>query len=62
MKLERFVELFLKKTANVTLANMDYGIYFSGLVKNLPKTLLHGEVFEIEGLGSENDLIITVQD
>lgn len=61
MELEKFFKLFLKGTAKITLASNDYGIYYSGLLKNLPIYLSHGEVESIEGLGSEDDIIITVR-
>ena len=62
MELEKFLKIFLKGSAMITLAD-EYGdIYYSGLLKNLPLRLVYGEVESIEGLGSEDDIIIVVRD
>ena len=61
MKLGQFLNDYLKDFARITLEERG-GIFYIGDVISLPRELKRGyKVVRVEGLGSDNDLIITVE-
>ena len=61
MKLGQFLTDYLKDFARITIEERG-GIFYVGDVISFPRQMLRGlNVVKIEGLGSENDLIITVE-
>ena len=61
MKLGQFLSDYLKDFARITIEERGSIIYLGDVI-SLPRELKRGmKVVKIEGLGSENDLIITVE-
>ncbi len=61
MKLGQFLSDYLKDFARITVEEKD-GIFYIGDVISFPRQMLRGlKVVRVEGLGSDNDLIITVE-
>lgn len=59
MKAGQFLHDYLQDFARITLSDDRGGIFYEGDVISVPKELLRGlEVVKIEGLGSQNDIII----
>lgn len=62
MKAGQFLHDYLKDFARVTLADERGDIFYEGDVISIPIELLRGlELEKIEGLGSQNDIIVTVR-
>ena len=61
MKLGQFLTDYLKDFARITVEEGG-SIFYFGDVISMPRELRRGyKVVRVEGLGSENDLIITVE-
>lgn len=61
MKTMQFFKDFLKDEARITIADTKGNIFYTGDLGSLPVKIVRGtQVAAVEGLGSENDLIITV--
>ena len=62
MKTTQFTLKYLTAEAVVTICNTKGSILYSGELGQLMVRLIRGtRVVSVEGLGSENDLIITVE-
>lgn len=62
MKVGQFLTDYLKDFARVTLADERGDIFYEGDVISIPREILRGlELNKIEGLGTQNDIIIEVR-
>lgn len=61
MYLRQFLVEYLKAHARITLVDEQDDIFYEGDVISLPRTLVRNlYVTDIRGLGSQDDIIITV--
>lgn len=57
----KFTSKYISDEAIVTIVNTHGSIKYTGKLADMPYSAISGTTFEkIEGLGTENDLIITV--
>ena len=61
MKTTKFLLNYLRETATVTISNTRGSILYNGQLGEMPLSVIRGTIVNrIEGLGSENDIIIEV--
>lgn len=62
MKTFKFLCDYISDEAIITIADNRGGIKYTGKLAEMPFRVISGTTFvSVEGLGSENDLIITVE-